>query len=500
MKCLFIIIFLLFFWMKGRSQEWVEITQVDSKGISRTIKTNRPDTLIKDSKPKIPAPSSSYDQPIFKTKSDSIQFEKTQRLIKEMVEGKKYDPKMMDSIFDLSMEIRNRIIGHRKVYLRNPDFFPFDSLAFKSDRSAIKQLSLFKVKSKKLPIEIFTCENLEELELVNTSIGRIQKKLNHLSQLKTLCIYNNKPKGSLKLRKNKTIDALLIRGDDPSQLPMSYSKFTALTRLNLAQNSLSSFPNGACKNKNLKELVLNNNAITLSNDLIKPHPSLEKLDLGKNQIKKVPASIGGFGSLKTLKFNHNNIAEVDGAISQLKKLEQISFYNNQLTAIPKAIYELTSLKEIDLYYNQIERLDARVIQWKKLEVLYLAFNKLFSLPDNLGDSKNLQELYLHNNRLSSLPESIGTINNLRILRVNNNLLTELPNSLSKLRAIENFDLSNNSISSIPDWLFNFPDLKILSLVANPWEAETKSNLSTLAKGMRARGVIVHLNSFDEEVE
>ncbi len=500
MKHFFAIFFVLFFWMESQSQQWVEITQVDANGIRRTIKTNRPDTLTKDDKPKIPAPSSNYDQPIFKSKSDSVQFEKTQKLIREMVEGKKCDPKMMDSIFALSMEIRNRIIGYRKVYQANPDFFPFDSLAFKSDRSSITRLSISKVKSKKIPSEIFFCKNLEELELVNTSIGKIQKKLNHLPRLKTVFIYNNKPKRSLKLKKNKWIDTLLIRGDDPSKLPRNYSKFTALTRLDLAQNSLTNFPNGASKNKNLKELVLNNNSITLSNDLIKPHPFIEKLDLGKNQIKKVPASIGGFYSLKMLKFNHNNISEIDGTIAQLKKLEQLSFYSNQLASIPKEIYELASLKEIDLYYNEIERLDTKVIQWKKLEVLYLAFNKLFSLPDNLGELKNLQELYLHNNRLSSIPVSVGTINGLKVLRVNNNLLTELPNSLSKLQAIENFDLSNNSISSVPEWLFQFPRLKILAMVANPWEAEIKIDLPALAKRLRARGVIVHLNSFDEEVE
>jgi hypothetical protein len=38
------------------------------------------------------------------------------------------------------------------------------------------------------------------------------------------------------------------------------------------------------------------------------------------------------------------------------------------------------------------------------------------------------------------------------------------------------------------------------LVANPWQAEAKNNLLTLTKILRQRGVIVHLNSFNEEVE
>ncbi len=500
MKHSLVVISLLFFWMDGHSQELVEITQVDGKGISRTIKTNRPDTLIKDGKPKIHVSASNFDQPIFKNKSDSIQFEKTQKAIREMVDGKRYDPKVADSIFAISTEIRNRIIGYRKVYSGNPNFFPFDSLTFKSDRSAIKQLSLSKVRSKKLPIEIFTCKNLEELELVNTSIGKIQKKLTSLPQLKTIFIYNNNPKRSLKLKKNQCIETLIIRGDKPNKLPTNYSKLSRLTKLDLAQNALTKFPQGISKNKKLKELILISNGITLANDVILPNPYLEKLDLGKNQIKKVPASIGGFKALKQLKFNNNTITEVDEAISKLQSLQQLSFYSNQLATIPKGVYQLPELKEIDLYYNQIERLESLSTNWKKLEVLYLAFNKVFSLPDNLGQLKTLQELYVHNNRLSSIPESISEIEGLKIFRANNNLLINWPESISKIQLLENLDLSNNSISTLPIEHFQFAHLKILALVANPWDVETKKNLIVYTKSLRQRGVIVHLNSFDEEVE
>jgi Leucine-rich repeat (LRR) protein len=486
--------------VKSYSQKVVEITQVDGKGVMKTFKTDRPDTLIKRMKPEPSVAQSVFNQPIFKNRADSIQFEKTQQAIREMVDGKLYDPIVADSIFAISTEIRNRIIGYRKVYSVNPIFFPFDSLAFNSDRSAIKQLSLSKVRSKKLPIEIFTCKNLEELELVNTSIGKIQKKLTSLPQLKTIFIYNNNPKRSLKLKKNQCIETLIIRGDKPNKLPTNYSKLSRLTKLDLAQNALTKFPQGISKNKKLKELILISNGITLANDVILPNPYLEKLDLGKNQIKKVPASIGGFKALKQLKFNNNTITEVDEAISKLQSLQQLSFYTNQLATIPKGVYQLPELKEIDLYYNQIERLESLSTNWKKLEVLYLAFNKVFSLPDNLGQLKTLQELYVHNNRLSSIPESISEIEGLKIFRANNNLLINWPESISKIQLLENLDLSNNSISTLPIERFQFSRLKILALVANPWDVETKKNLIVYTKSLRQRGVIVHLNSFDEEVE
>jgi Leucine-rich repeat (LRR) protein len=104
---------------------------------------------------------------------------------------------------------------------------------------------------------------------------------------------------------------------------------------------------------------------------------------------------------------------------------------------------------------------------------------------------------LHNNRISSLPESIGNLNQLKVLRINNNLLTLLPSSVSKLILLENLDVSNNSLYTLPDGFINKAPLKILALVSNPWDAETKVKLSNLTKLLREKGTIVHLNSFDE---
>jgi Leucine-rich repeat (LRR) protein len=499
MRHLSTIFFVMICWAECQSQNLVEIVQVDNKGVSKIVRTDKPDTLIKGNKRKMP-PSTGFEEPIFENRADSLQFETTQQLIRDVSNGKAYNAKFMDSIFAKSSELRKRIVGYRKVYTSHPDFFPFDSLAFLANRSKIKRLSLSKIRSNKLPDAIFTCTNLEELELVNTSIARLQRKLNRMSKLRTVQIYNNKPKRSLKLTKNSTIDTMVIRGDNPTKLPKDYSNLASLKRLDLANNGLTYFPKGTSKNKNLKDLVLNNNRITLANDLIEPHPYLEKLDLGKNQIKKVPPAIQNFFSLKMLKFNYNLISEVDHSIANLKKLEQLSFYNNLLTSIPNAVYELRALKEIDLYYNQIERLGALATQWKNLEVLYLAFNKIVAVPDNLGELKKLQELYLHSNRLILLPESIGELSHLKVLRVNNNLLTSLPLSISSLHLLENLDVSNNSIGTVPVELFNFPQLKILSMVANPWEEETRKNLTSITKTFREKGTIVNIGSFGESVD
>ncbi len=484
------------------SQTTREIGQSSIDSLQRNNLPNRTDTIAKVSKRlSTSLRQSIIEQPIYRTPQDSITLEKVESEIRILMGMPMIKTKSIDSLLVISNEIRSkRIIGFRKSYLVNPDFFPFDSLGLKSDHSQIKRLSISRLKSRRLPAAIFTCTNLEELELVNTSVERIQRKLRHLRQLKSIVIYNNRPKRPLVFKNIPQLNSLTIRGNAPTLLPVNYSRLSGLAKLDLANNSLVQFPKGLSKNIYLKELILSNNLITLEGNPIRPNEYLEKLDLGKNQIKKVPFWMSGFSSLKILKFNYNSISAVDEKIALLKKLEQLSFYNNQLHSIPSCIYELPALKEIDLYYNQIEKLEPLASHWKKLEVLYLAFNKVHSLPDNLGEINNLQELYIHNNRLSSLPESIGQLHSLKVLRFNNNFIIHLPNLLSQLKSLQNLDLSHNSITSYQEGILPLSKLKIISLVANPWDDESKKKLNALTKRLREQEVIVHLYSFDESIE
>lgn len=482
------------------SQQVLEFTRIDQNGVAKTIRTDRPDTLSSLMQSKLFARSAqSNDQLVFANKADSVLYEKVNNEMLQMMRVGD-ENKVLDSLMDMYRQIRERSIGTRKVYRPHPEFFPADSLVFEKDKSQIVSLSISNRLAKSLPKELFECSALEELELVNTSVRKLPRKLRKLKKLQAVYVYNNRTSKSFVLRKNTSVERLVIRGEDPSKLPIRYKAFRNLRYLDLANNNLTSFPKGTGRNKKLVELIVSNNKITLENDAIDLHPSLEKLDFGKNKIIRVPASIQQFPKLKLLKFNHNQITAVDPAISRLTKLEQLSFYSNNLKTIPTGVMELRNLKEIDLYYNEIEKVDPTIAQCKHLEILYLAFNKIYSLPQQWDSLKQLKELYLHNNRISSIPSSIGSLSKLHTLRVNNNLLTEIPGSLQQLQQLEYIDVSNNSIRTMPLNTLQFPKLKILSLVANAWETETKTSLIAQTKSLREKGVVVHLNSFDETIE
>ena len=498
MKVSFLIIFLTLTKALVVAQQVVDVTVVDSKGVSKTIKTDKPDTVMKKAISKqIMIDAGPGSEPIFRSKRDSLSY-----LVLEnhIAAARTKAPEKLDSLYrEYGKIMEGGILGYRKVY--RASFTPLDSLKLVKDLSQINQVSIIKFKGNKLPKEIFTCKNLEELELVNTSIKRIQGKLNKLPKLKRLIVLNNRPSVPLKLAKNTKIKTMIIRGENPSLLPANYKGLKNLSLLDLSNNNLEKFPTGMTQNKNLKQLLLTNNAITLTQKEDLPSLQfLEKLDLSKNRIRKVPAQVSNFTSLKQLKFNFNFIDEVSPDLAKLEKLEALSFYNNKLLSIPTGVYQLKNLRELDLYYNEIEKLEYTGGQWPKLEVLYLSFNRVYSVPDNIGKLSLIRELYLHDNRLISIPESIGKLTSLKVLRINNNLLTHLPESLINLTALENIDFSNNSISTLPIGLQNYTNLKILAMVNNPWEESTKDTVVSMAKELRKRNVVVHLNSYEIDVE
>lgn len=50
------------------------------------------------------------------------------------------------------------------------DFFPYDSLHLIDNHDKIKNLGISDVKAKRLPKEVFQCQNLESLEVVNIQL------------------------------------------------------------------------------------------------------------------------------------------------------------------------------------------------------------------------------------------------------------------------------------------------------------------------------------------
>jgi Leucine-rich repeat (LRR) protein len=427
--------------------------------------------------------------PVYRSKEDSVRGRQLDKQIEEfMFSREKKAGRTVDSLFQLRSAFnQTAILRFRTVYFSSPDYVRLDSLKKVNDFSVITKISLEGVKE--LPEQVWKCNNLEAIEVLNSRMDRLPD-LSSLQKLKTVYIFNNIPGRRLKITANRNITNLTIRGEYPQRLPRSYKKLPALLKLDLEENQLTKFPNGARKNKKLIELNVQRNELTLKGK-IKLHPYLQQLGLQNNQIEHVPASIANFPNLKKLNFNTNKISKVDREIEKLQKLEFISFYKNNLAEIPEGVYKLSSLKEIDLFHNQIEKFEPEKSNWSNLITLYLSHNKVLELSENISRLTSLEGLYIWDNRIGKLPESIGTLQKLKFVRVNNNYLKVLPDTLLLLKDLEELDCSRNFITHLPSAIFDFKNLKIIAFNTNPWDEESKKLIASKLEELRSRDVYVH---------
>ena len=429
--------------------------------------------------------------PVYRSKTDSAKITEIESAIRQLAQTTAPPDKASDSLMSLYRKLYPQaIIGFRNIYFPDREFITLDSVRQIEDLLTVKKLSVYDYRGRDLPEIIFECKNLVSLELIKTDIRKLPKRLNDLTHLKEIKIYNHR-RGRVKLKKNNTVTQLVFSGASAKSLPKTYRPFAALEKLDLAGNWLTRFPQGARHNKKLRELNLQDNKLRLNRKL-KKHPYVETLALQHNQIKKLPASLRSFHNLRKLNFNYNRISSVHRDIRFLTRLEFLSFYNNELKAIPQGVYELKALREIDLFYNSIETLDERIGRWKNLRMLYLSHNKILSLPESIGQLSALEGLYVWDNRISTLPRTLGEISTLRFLWLNNNNLTTLPASLFRLDHIEELDVSHNFLTTIPASVFDLNHLKILSLIDNPWDQETRDVIFRKTPLLRSRNVFVHI--------
>jgi Leucine-rich repeat (LRR) protein len=431
--------------------------------------------------------------PIFKTKEDSISFSELNKIIQaaRLQPPGKDDKKMGEKLanaFTKYFELLKSSTGQRYVY--KPRFVLLDSLTTKEERKYASQVTIYKLKSGKLPIELFECENLERLELVNTSIDTIQNEVEKLKDLKTIEIYNNKPSKQLTFGENNTITRLIIRGENEKLIPTDYRDLKALEIQDLCRSNLTRFP-VIKKNKKLTDLLLVDNSRKKVKVNGRKFPAIRKVDLRYNQIKKLGGSIGKLSSLQTLFLNFNSISKVRIGFRRLKNLEYLSLYQNQLVQIPKSLYKLTSLINIDLYYNNIEHIKTDIAKWKKLSVLHIANNRIYDLPANIGDLQSLRELYCYNNRLTSLPTSLEILTELKVLRVNDNYLGSFPYQALSMPNLQQLD--NNRITSLPKEIFKFELFQILGLKGNLWDEPSKEFIEIESQRLRKQGAVVLLD-------
>jgi Leucine-rich repeat (LRR) protein len=322
-----------------------------------------------------------------------------------------------------------------------------------------------------VPVEVWTLEYLEVLDLSDNALIEIPAALGQLQQLKSLNLSLNQLK----------------------KLPAALGLLTRLQKLNLSANRFAFVPAGIKQLSALKELMLGQNQLkTLV--FTSSFPQLQLLNVEKNKIQALHWAGDFFPALSRLELAHNKITAF--TLEQpLVELRYLNVANNKLTQLPSPLIHSIYLQSLIANKNAISELPQNLSQWTWLRSLNLANNLLSVLPPSIAACLRLEEADFSHNQLGGLPllpvsirqlnlnenafalfpAAILTLNELRELQLANNPLEELPQALSELTRLKKISLSGTANAALLLSLDHVTQLKV-------WQnAEARKNLLQIIK-------------------
>ena len=153
-----------------------------------------------------------------------------------------------------------------------------------------------------------------------------------------------------------------------------------LTSINLSNNSLGKISKNFKELTNLKQLILNNNCISVIPIFLKDL-KLEEIQLEGNKIKLIPIVIRNFNELKFLNLSQNKLEKLPIELGLVNNLEKLYIDRNQFSEIPTSLCYLNNLKSIKIEWFEflepplvIEQKDKNIITSFK----YILEEKLLS--------------------------------------------------------------------------------------------------------------------------
>ncbi len=159
----------------------------------------------------------------------------------------------------------------------------------------------------------------------------------------------------LSCSKKETLESAMEHPEEVIVLDLPYSRLDTLT-------------NDIAKFKNLEELNLIANKITVIPDGLWELTKLKKLNLGWNKIDSISPKIRQLQNLEELNLANNNLTKLPASIAELKKLKKINIGWNKIRIIPPQLSTLASLKELLVYDNPISESDKFLKTFQNIEV------------------------------------------------------------------------------------------------------------------------------------
>jgi len=212
----------------------------------------------------------------------------------------------------------------------------------------------------------------------------LKKKLDALSNLKTLNLYDNDitTVDDIGRLEHTPLEEINLGMNKLSILPLDFGKLVGLRRVWLEDNDFEEFPLAICQLK-----------------------SLEELRMSGNRLKNVPANLGSLAKLESLCLDNNEIESFPLGVLQLTSLKSLWLRQNHITELPDNLDALSNLELFSLSSNKISTLPTSITRISTLKKLFINGNMLKELPEGLCQLLDLIEVNIANNQIKALPES-----------------------------------------------------------------------------------------------
>lgn len=180
---------------------------------------------------------------------------------------------------------------------------------------------------------------------------------------------------------------------------------------------------------------------------ITSYTQVTKVDLSNNFLTTFPEPLYEMYALQDIILDFNEITGFDMRISNLKQLRFLSITHNQLfymnwSVMNEPVPKLTSLH---LSHNKLSSLtEYFIFMFPALVYLFLDHNALYDLPEYIGKMKHLEVIDVSYNNLSSLPNSLLKLN-LKQLIIDGNKINE-PKSITIANQINHVQSSGSTQS------------------------------------------------------
>ena len=317
-----------------------------------------------------------------------------------------------------------------------------------------------------LPDTLSSSSRLRELCISYSNLKDFPQGLcEHLKKLEILDIGYNSLRALPKVWRCQRLRDLNLIHAPSDNWPLVLQQLPCLTRLNVSECRLSTFPPALLQLIKLKDLNISNNHITDLpsewNNVCLIHLDIADNELGQSSSLSVVAKLS---SLETLDISGNILNKFPAFLQCLKFLRYLNISNNPLRECPEKVDAFQALEIFKGSSCELTEFPRFLLDLQKIETIELERNKIKIIPDDCS-LPFLKTLRLGNNKgLNISSDALLGVESFEYLALESCGLTEIPKVILKIPVLRMLALEDNNITRIPEGSYRalkkIPSVKI----------------------------------------